>query len=212
MAEERVQRRLAAIIAADVVGYSRLMEADEAGTLARLKDLRAEFLHPKVAEYGGRIVKTTGDGTLMEFASAVDAVSHAVDVQRGLAERNAGLPDDARIELRLGINVGDIIIDGEDIHGDGVNVAARLETLCAPGDVYVSGAVHDQVAGKLEAVFDDLGEHIVKHRLDLDGEHVRLERSCHSPRFDVLFHGRRMCSAYLLRGGPKCQSSLSIIA
>ena len=163
MAKERVQRRLAAIVAADVVGYSRLMEADEAGTLARLKNLRAEFLHPKVAEYGGRIVKTTGDGTLMEFASAVDAVSHAVDVQRGLAERNAGLPDDVRIELRLGINVGDIMIDGEDIHGDGVNVAARLETLCPPGDVYVSGAVYDQVAGKLEAVFDDLGEHMVKN-------------------------------------------------
>ena len=143
MAEERVQGRLAAILAADVVGYSRLMGRDEAGTLARLKTLRAEFLHPNVAEYGGRIVKTTGDGTLIEFGSAVEAVSHAVDVQRGMAERNAGLPDDERIELRLGINVGDNTIDGEDIYGDGGNVAARFEALAEPGGICVSDRVHD---------------------------------------------------------------------
>ena len=160
---ERVHRRLAAILATDVVGYSRLMEADEAGTLARLKTLRAEFLHPKVAEYRGRIVKTTGDGTLIEFPSAVDAVSHAVDVQCEVQRRNASEPQSQSIKLRMGINVGDIIIDGEDIHGDGVNVAARLESLCAPGEVYVSGAVHDQVVGKLDVVFDDLGVQTVKN-------------------------------------------------
>ena len=163
MTGQRVQRRLSAIVAADVVGYSRLMEADEAGTHARYKTLREEFLDPKVTEYGGRIVKTTGDGTLIEFASAVDAVSHAVDIQRGMAERNADLPEDTRIVLRLGINVGDIIIDGDDIHGDGVNVAARLESLCEPGGVFISASVHDQVVGKIEAAFDDLGEHTVKN-------------------------------------------------
>ncbi len=163
MTGQRVQRRLSAIVAADVVGYSRLMEADEAGTHARYKTLREEFLDPKVTEYGGRIVKTTGDGTLIEFASAVDAVSHAVDIQRGLAERNTDLPEDTRIVLRLGINVGDIIIDGDDIHGDGVNVAARLESLCEPGGVFISASVHDQVVGKIEAAFDDLGEHTVKN-------------------------------------------------
>ena len=150
-------------MAADVVGYSRLMEADEAGTHARLKNLREAFLDPKVAEYAGRIVKTTGDGTLIEFASAVDAVSYAIDVQRGMAERNADVPEDTRIMQRLGINLGDIIIDGDDIHGDGVNVAARLESLCEPGEVYISGSVHDQVVGKIEAAFDDLGERTVKN-------------------------------------------------
>ncbi len=163
MAEKRVQRRLAAILAADVVGYSRLMGRDEAGTLARLKKLRAEFLHPKVAEHGGRIVKTTGDGTLIEFASAVDAVTHAVDVQRGMVERNASLPDDERFDLRLGINVGDIIIDGDDIHGDGVNIAARLEGLAEAGGICISGTVFDQIGNKLDLAVDDLGPQSVKN-------------------------------------------------
>jgi len=163
MAEERVQRRLAAILAADVVGYSRMMGDDEAGTLARLKSLRAEFLHPKIAEYGGRIVKTTGDGTLIEFGSAVDAVSHAVEVQRGMAERNEGLPEDRQIRLRLGINVGDIIIDGDDIYGDGVNVAARLEALANPGGICISARVHDYVGGRLDIVCEDLGRQAVKN-------------------------------------------------
>ncbi len=134
MAEQRVQRRLAAIMAADVVGYSRLMGEDEFGALARLKKLRNEFLHPKVSEYRGRIVKTTGDGTLVEFPSAVDALQHAVDVRHELARRNADLSEPERIELRMGINLGDIIvINGDDIFGDGVNVAARLEGLAEPG-------------------------------------------------------------------------------
>src|SRR5512132_1823037 len=125
----RDQRRLAAIVSADVAGYSRLMGQDESGTLAALKAHRRDLIDPKIAEYGGRIVKTTGDGLLLDFPSVVDAVRCAVDVQRGMAERNAGVPPDRRLEFRMGINVGDIIIDGDDIFGDGVNVAARLEAL-----------------------------------------------------------------------------------
>ena len=163
MAEDRIQRRLAAIISADVVGYSKMMGQDEAGTLARLNSLRSEFLHPKIAEHGGRIVKTTGDGTLIEFASAVDAVSHAMDVQRGIAERNSGLPDDQRIFLRLGINVGDIIIEGEDIFGDGVNVAARIEAMDDPGGICISARMHDYVGSRLDIAFDDLGRQAMKN-------------------------------------------------
>ena len=132
MATERVERRLAAILAADVAGYSRLMGADEEGTLARLKALRRELADPKIKEHRGRIVKTTGDGLLVEFASVVDAVRCAVEVQREMAERNATVPSDRRIEFRMGINVGDIIRDGRDIYGDGVNVAARLELWPSP--------------------------------------------------------------------------------
>jgi adenylate cyclase len=135
MAEERVQRRLAAILAADVAGYSRLMGADEEGTLAELKVLRRELADPKIKEHRGRIVKTTGDGLLVEFASVVNAVRCAVEVQREMAERNAGVPRDRRIEFRMGINVGDVIIDKRDIFGDGVNVAARLEALAEPGGI-----------------------------------------------------------------------------
>ena len=163
MSEERVQRRLAAIISADVVGYSAMMGRDEAGTLARLKTLRAEFLHPKIDEYGGRIVKTTGDGTLIEFPSAIDALQHAVDVQKGLDERNSGLPDDQKIRLRLGINVGDIIVDGDDIFGDGVNVAARLEAMAEPGGICISSRVHDYVVGRLDVSFEDVGPQIFKN-------------------------------------------------
>jgi adenylate cyclase len=163
MSEERVQRRLAAIMAADAVGYSRMMGRDEAGTLARLKSLRSEFLHPKVAEYGGRIVKTTGDGTLIEFPSAVDAVSNAVDVQRGMAVRNASLPEEQRIQIRIGINVGDIIVDHEDIHGDGVNVAARLESIAEPGGICVSSIVNESVGNRIDVAFVDGGEVRVKN-------------------------------------------------
>src|SRR5512135_3391840 len=140
----RDQRRLAAIVSADVAGYSRLMGQDESGTLAALKAHRGELIDPKISEYGGRIVKTTGDGLLLEFPSVVEAVRCAVDVQRGMAERNAGVPPERRIEFRVGINVGDIILDGDDIFGDGVNVAARLQALADPGGIMVSGVVHDQ--------------------------------------------------------------------
>ena len=159
----RDHRRLAAIVSADVVGYSLLMGRDESATLSALKAHRRELIDPKIAEYDGRIVKTTGDGLLLEFASVVDAVRCAVDVQRGMAERNAGVAPDKRIEFRIGINVGDIIIDDDDIFGDGVNVAARVETLANPGGICVSRAVRDQVLDKLSFAFEDLGPQEVKN-------------------------------------------------
>jgi adenylate cyclase len=156
-------RRLAAILAADVAGYSRLMGADEEGTLAALKALRRELADPKVKEHRGRVVKTTGDGLLIEFGSVVDAVRCAVEVQREMGERNIGVPLDRRIEFRMGINLGDIIRDGRDIYGDGVNIAARLEGLAEPGGICVSGVVHDQVRDKLDLAFEDMGEQQVKN-------------------------------------------------
>jgi len=163
VSDERVERRLAAILAGDVVGYSRLMGVDEEATLRDLKEHRAAFLHPKVAEHRGRIVKTTGDGVLIEFPSVVDAVRCAVEIQRGMGERNAGIPVERRIELRIGINLGDIIIDDDDIYGDGVNVAARLEALAEPGGICVSRVVRDQVRDKLDFAFADMGEQSVKN-------------------------------------------------
>jgi adenylate cyclase len=173
----RDQRRLAAIVSADVAGYSRLMGRDESGTLAALKAHRRELIDPKIAEYGGRIVKTIGDGLLLEFPSVVDAVRCAVDVQRGMVERNVAVPLDQQINFRIGINVGDIIIDGDDIYGDGVNVAARLEALAEPGHICVSKVVRDQVLDKLSFTFDELGAQQVKniarpvevYRIDFDG-------------------------------------------
>jgi class 3 adenylate cyclase len=162
MSAEHIRRRLAAILAADVAGYSRLIELDEEGTHTRLKSLHAELVGPRIEADSGRI-KTTGDGILIEFSSAVDAVRSALAVQSSLAERNANLPKDRRITFRVGITVGDVIVEGDDIHGEGVNIAARLEGLCEPGEVYVSGTIHDQVAGKLQAGFDDLGMRTVKN-------------------------------------------------
>ena len=159
----RDQRRLAAIVSADVAGYSRLTGVDDSGTLNALKAHRRELIDPKIAEYGGRIVKTTGDGLLLEFASVVDAVRCAVDVQRGMAERNADVPANQKLEFRIGVNVGDIIIDGDDIFGDGVNVAARLQALAEPGSICVSKVVRDQVMDKLSFAFDDLGAQQVKN-------------------------------------------------
>jgi TolB-like protein/class 3 adenylate cyclase len=156
-------RRLAAIFAADVAGYSRLMGADEEGTLAALKVIRRELGDPKIKEYRGRIVKTTGDGLLVEFASVVDAVRCAVEVQQAMAARNAEAPRDNRIEFRIGINLGDVIHDGRDFFGDGVNVAARLEALAEPGGICVSRVVHDQVRDRLDVAFEDLGEQQVKN-------------------------------------------------
>jgi len=159
----RDHRRLAAIVSLDVVGYSRLMGVDDSGTLAALKAHRRELIDPKIAEHDGRIVKTTGDGLLLEFSSVVDAVRCAVEVQRGMAERNAGVAPDKRLDFRIGINVGDIIIDGDDIFGDGVNVAARLEALADPGGICVSRVVRDQVLDKLSFAFEDLGAQEVKN-------------------------------------------------
>jgi adenylate cyclase len=163
LATGRVERRLAAILAADVAGYSRLMGADEEGTHERLKALRRELADPKIKEHRGRIVKTTGDGLLIEFASVVDAVRCAVEVQREMAERNTDVAPDRRIEFRMGINLGDIIKDGHDIYGDGVNVAARLEALAEPGGICVSRVVRDQVRDKLAFSFEDMGEQQVKN-------------------------------------------------
>ncbi len=150
MAEQRVQRRLAAILAADVAGYSRLMGEDEEGTLATLTAHLSELIEPSIAEHRGRVVKTTGDGLLAEFASVVDAVRCAVAFQEGMAERNSNTPEDRRIEFRIGVNLGDVIVQDDDVYGDGVNVAARLEGLAEPGSVVVSGIVHEAVRAKLD--------------------------------------------------------------
>jgi adenylate cyclase len=163
MAEARVERRLAAILAVDVAGYSRLMGVDEEGTHARLKAHLRELIDPKVAEHRGRIVKTTGDGALVEFASAVDATRCAMEIQRAMAERNAVIPEDYRIEFRIGINVGDIIIEQSDIYGDGVNIAARVENECEPGGVCLSGSAFEQVRGKTSLAFDDVGDRSLKN-------------------------------------------------
>ena len=163
MTGERVERRLAAVLAADVAGYSRLMGIDEEGTLARLKAVRKTLVDPTIAAHRGRIVKTTGDGMLVEFASAVDAARSAVEVQRGMAEQNADVPPDNRIEFRIGIHVGDIIIDENDIFGDGVNIAARLEGIAEPGGVCISDDAQRQVRGKVDFACDDLGLQTLKN-------------------------------------------------
>jgi adenylate cyclase len=161
--EQRVERKLSAILAADVAGFSRLVGVDEEGTLAQMKAHRRALVDPKIDEHRGRIVKTMGDGVLVEFASVVDAVRCAVEVQRQMVERNAETPADKRIEFRMGINVGDVIIDGEDIYGDGVNVAARLEGFSEPGGICVSLNVRDQVRDKLDLIFDDAGDQQLKN-------------------------------------------------
>jgi TolB-like protein len=158
-----VTRRLAAILAADVAGYSRLIEADEEGTLGRLRVLRGEVIDPKIAEHRGRIVKTTGDGLLVEFTSVVDAVRCAAEVQAAMAERNGPQPPDRRIDFRIGIHQGDIVVEDEDIFGDGVNVAARLEGLAEPGGICVSARVREDVTGRLALAFEDIGQQALKN-------------------------------------------------
>ncbi len=173
-----MERRLAAILAADVVGYTRLMEADESGTLAALKAHREDVIIPKVADHKGRVVKLLGDGLLVEFPSVVEAVQCALEVQRELSTRNTNVPEDKRIEFRIGVNLGDIIVDDDDIYGDGVNIAARLEGLAEPGGICVSSTVFNHVDGKADLVFEDLGDREVKnltnpvhvYRLVLDGK------------------------------------------
>jgi adenylate cyclase len=156
-------RRLAAILAADVAGYSRLIGADESGTLTRLKAIRAELIDPTIAAQNGRLVKTTGDGLLVEFSSVVDALRCATEVQAGMAERNGTVPADKRIQFRIGINMGDIVVEDGDIFGDGVNVAARLEGLAEPGGICVSARVQEDAAGKLELAFEDMGEQALRN-------------------------------------------------
>ena len=163
MSERRVERRLAAILAVDVAGYSRLMGTDEEGTLAALRAIHRELGDPKIKDHRGRIVKTTGDGLLVDFSSVVDAVRCAVEVQREMAVRNTNIPPERRIEFRMGINLGDIIVEDGDIFGDGVNVAARLEGLADPGGICASRVVRDQVRDKLDFSFEDMGEQQVKN-------------------------------------------------
>jgi adenylate cyclase len=163
LSSEHVERRLAAILAADVVGSCRLIGIDEEGTLAQLKALRKTFFDPKIAEHHGRIVKNTGDGALVEFASVVDAVRCADDVQRGVAEQNTDVPQDKRIEFRIGIHLGDIIIADDDIFGDGVNIAVRLEGIAEPGGIWISDDAHRQVRGKIESTLEDMGAHTLKN-------------------------------------------------
>jgi adenylate cyclase len=196
MAEERVQRRLAAILAADVVGYSRLMSEDEAGTLARLKALRRELFEPKTTQYHGRIFKTTGDGALVEFKSAVDAINSAVEIQRALAERDESVAEHRHIRLRIGISLGDVIVEGSDLYGHGVNVAARMEALAEPGGICISGNVYEHVRSAVELAFDDLGQQKVKNiaepvrayrvQLEIDSvaERARQHADASPPRAD----------------------------
>ncbi len=173
-----MERRLVAILAADVVGYSRLMGKDETGTLERLKSLRKELVQPNITERKGRIVKLMGDGLLAEFPSVVEAVQCAVGIQKSILGRETELTQERRMRLRIGVNLGDIIVEGSDIYGDGVNVAARLEALADPGGICISGSVFDQVKGKVALDFADLGERQVKnidqpvrvYRITLEGE------------------------------------------
>ena len=158
-----MERRLAAVLAADVVGYSRLMGADEAGTLEALTKVRSEFIESKIAEHQGRTVKVSGDGLLLEFPSVVNAVRCAAEIQRGMRDRNTNVPQERRIEFRIGVNLGDVIVQDEDIFGDGVNVAARLERIAKPGGIAISGSVRDQIGNRLDLVFEDMGEHKLKN-------------------------------------------------
>jgi adenylate cyclase len=190
MAEARVERRLAAVLAADVAGYSRLMGADEEGTLAALRTHQRELLDPKIAEYRGRIVKTTGDGLLIEFASVVDATHCAIDVQRGIMERNVSVRPDKRLEFRIGINVGDVIVDDNDIFGDGVNVAARLEGVAEPGGIVISANAHDAVINRIKAEFRDLGALSLKN----------IERPVRA--FRVVFESGDRANADAIQGVP----------
>ena len=157
------QRRLAAIVSADVVGYSRLMGVDEVGTLAALRAHRAELIDDKIAEHGGRIVKTMGDGLLLEFPSVVNAVKCSIEIQDGMLKRNVEVSEDKRITFRIGVNQGDVIIDGEDIHGDGVNLAARLQEVATPGGISLSRRVLEDVRDRLEAPFENTGDQTLKN-------------------------------------------------
>jgi class 3 adenylate cyclase len=181
MAEVRAQRRLAAILAADVVGYSRLMETDEAGTLAALKSRRRDVLGPLVTRYQGRIFKVAGDGVLIEFASAVNAVQCAVDLQHDMAAANADQTDDRHIVLRIGVNLGDVMVEGSDLYGDGVNVAARLEALAEPGSILISGTAYDYVRNKIKVRFDDVGPQTLKNI----AEPVRAYRAADMPAVTI---------------------------
>jgi adenylate cyclase len=160
---EGTQRRLAAIVSADVVGYSRLMGVDEAGTLAALRNHRSELIDGKISEHGGRIVKTMGDGLLLEFPSVVDATQCMIEIQQTMAERNEAVDEDKRIVFRIGVHLGDLVVEGDDIFGDGINVAARLEAFCEAGGVAISGTAHENIAGRIDDEFVDTGDQKLKN-------------------------------------------------
>ena len=207
MPEQAPQRRLAAILVADVVGYSRMMQVDEAGTLAALKSRRTEILQPLVSKHHGRIIKVMGDGVLVEFVSAVEAVNCAIALQEAMAVANEATEESRRVILRIGINLGDVMVEGGDLYGDGVNIAARLESLAEPGGIYVAGSIYDQVKGKLKMAFEDFGRQAVKNIADpvhvyrirpaspLELGHYRLNReapvaAAPTPRIPVSSHRR----------------------
>ena len=202
-AAPRAERRLVAILAADIVGYSRLIEADEAGTLAAIKTLRETAIDPLLAEHKGRIVKLMGDGAIVEFASVVDAVACAVAIQKVVAEPQAKTPADRRIVFRIGINLGDVVVEGDDLLGDGVNVAARLEQLCEPGGVLVSGTAYDHLQGRLGLPLEFTGEQQVKniarpvraYRVRLDGMACRACLAPKQPARAALAAGRSGAAA-----------------
>jgi adenylate cyclase len=202
-----LERKLAAILAADVAGYSRLMELDEAGTFERLKARRIELVEPAIAAHRGSIFKLMGDGLLAEFVSVIDAVECAVDIQRGMAERNAGLPEDQRIEVRIGVNLGEVIVEGTDRHGEGVNIAARLQQLADPGGVCVSGKVANEVEKKLAFSFEPMGAQKVKnisepipvYRVRLDGVSAPAKRK--PPRSALEDWARPVAAALVLIAG-----------
>jgi len=207
MAEKGGERRLAAILSADIVGYSRLIGLDEEGTLARINAHRREFLEPTVAEHRGRIVKRTGDGALIEFISAVDAARCAIQVQRGMTQRNAGAPDNQRIELRIGIHLGDVIIEEGDIFGDGVNIAARLEGIAPSGGISICDDVYRQVRDKVDVQFQDIGCHRLSRSV---GEKPRCAQRC---RMRLDFPNDRECVDAVLatRMSPKRREGLAAL-
>ena len=212
-----MERKLSAILAADVVGYSRLMEQDEADTFERLRAHRTELFEPEIEKRHGRIFKLMGDGLLAEFASVVDAVECAIVLQREMASRNQDLPDDRRIDVRIGINLGDVIVEGEDRHGEGVNIAARLQQLAEPGGICVARNVHDQVKNKLDLRFRDLGDHTVKNIAEAvqvfcvlpDGakEPRRTPRNRHGKRYPGRSRSGRHCVAALGGGRNDCMAA-----
>ena len=199
MATAWVERRLVAILAADVVGYSHLVEMDEAGTLAALKALRREVIDPLLAEHHGRIVKLMGDGALAEFGSVVDAVACAVAVQKGVAEQQADVPAERRIVFRIGINLGDVVVEGDDLLGDGVNIAARLEQICEPGGVMISGTAYDHLQGKLGLPMEFAGEQRLKN-IDRPIRAYRIDPGGHPARRE----GTSVAAWFVLAPRPGC--------